>query len=216
MATIVTTDYVRDPDEITRRSFAIIRHETDVADVPSDLVGVVYRMVHASGMTDIVADLAWTADFAGAARGALASGATVLADSRMVASGVTRSRLPAGNPVICALDEPDLRERAAAAATTRSAAAVDLWVPHLSGAVCVIGNAPTALFRLLELLDDGAPRPAAIIATPPGFVGATESKAALAADNRGIPFLTLHGRRGGSAVAAAAVNALARPPEAAQ
>jgi precorrin isomerase len=211
MATIVTTDYVRDPDEITRQSFAIIRRETDVDGLPRDLLDVAYRMVHASGMTDIVDALAWSPDFGDAARAALAMGAPVLADSRMVASGVTRSRLPAANPVFCGLDEPDLAKMAAAAATTRSAAAVDLWMPHLEGALCVIGNAPTALFRLLELLDEGAPHPAAIIATPPGFVGAAESKIALAEDSRDVPFLALHGRRGGSAVAAAAVNALARP-----
>ncbi len=206
MANTATTDYLRDPEQITRRSFAIIRRETDVAGLPADLVEVAYRMVHASGMTDLIRDLAWSPDLAGAARGALASGVPVLVDSRMVASGI--SRLPAGNRVICALDAPDLSRRAASASTTRSAAAVDLWRPHLDGAVCVIGNAPTALFRLLELLDDGAPPPAAIIAAPPGFVGASEAKAALARDSRGVPFLTLRGRRGGSAVAAAAVNAL--------
>ena len=205
------TDYLRDPEQITRRSFAIIRRETDIAGLPADLAAVAYRMVHASGMTDLVRDLAWSADLAGAVRGALASGASVLADSRMVASGI--SRLPAGNRMICTLDAPGLSRRAAAASTTRSAAAVDLWLPHLDGAVCVIGNAPTALFRLLELLDDGAPAPAAIIAAPPGFVGASEAKAALARDSRGVPFLTLRGRRGGSAMAAAAVNAMAAPDD---
>ena len=175
---------------------------------------VAYRMVHASGMTDLVADLAFSADVADKARGALAVGAPILADCRMVASGISRQRLAAGNEVICTLGAPGLAERAASAQTTRSAAAVDLWWPQLAGALCVIGNAPTALFRLLELLAEGAPTPAAIIATPPGFVGASESKAALAGTDHGVPFLTLLGRRGGSAVAAAAVNALAAPPEA--
>ena len=147
------------------------------------------------------------------ARAALAAGAPILADCQMVASGISRSRFAAGNAVICTLAAPGLAERAASARTTRSAAAVDLWRPQLAGALCVIGNAPTALFRLLELLADGAPRPAAIVATPPGFVGASEAKAALASGGHGVPFLTLLGRRGGSAVAAAAVNALALPPD---
>ena len=165
-------------------------------------------------MTDLVADLAFSAGVAGKARGALSAGAPVLADCQMVASGISRRRLAAGNEVICTLGVPGLAERAASAQTTRSAAAVELWRPHLAGALCVIGNAPTALFRLLELLAEGAPRPAAIVATPPGFVGASEAKTALAEGRQGVPFLTLLGRRGGSAVAAAAVNALAAPPEA--
>ena len=214
MAATATVDYLRDPDGITRRSFAIIRRETDVAGLPADLVDVAYRMVHASGMTDLVADLAFSADLAERARGALAAGAPILADCQMVASGISRGRLAAGNEVICTLGAPGLAARAASAQTTRSAAAVELWQPHLAGALCVIGNAPTALFRLLELLAEGAPRPAAIVATPPGFVGASEAKAALAEGGHGVPFLTLLGRRGGSAVAAAAVNALAAPPEA--
>ena len=214
MAATATADYLRDPDGITRRSFAIIRRETDVAGLPADLVEVAYRMVHASGMTDLVADLAFSADVAVKARRALTAGAPVLADCQMVASGISRQRLAAGNEVICTLGVPGLAERAASARTTRSAAAVELWQPHLAGALCVIGNAPTALFRLLELLAEGAPHPAAIIATPPGFVGASDSKAALANGDHGIPFLTVLGRRGGSAVAAAAVNALAAPPEA--
>ena len=214
MAATATADYLRDPDGITRRSFAIIRRETDVAGLPADLVDVAYRMVHASGMTDLVADLAFSADVAKEARGALAAGAPILADCQMVASGISGRRLAAGNEVICTLGAPGLAERAASAQTTRSAAAVELWQPHLAGALCVIGNAPTALFRLLELLTEGAPRPAAIVATPPGFVGASEAKAALAEGGDGVPFLTLLGRRGGSAVAAAAVNALAAPPEA--
>ena len=213
MAATVTADYLRDPDGITRRSFAIIRRETDVAALPASLVDVAYRMVHASGMTDLVEDLAWSPDIGETARAALAEGAPILADCQMVASGISRRRLAAGNAVICTLGAPGLAARAAAAKTTRSAAAVDLWQPRLAGALCVIGNAPTALFRLLELLAEGAPRPAAIVATPPGFVGASEAKAALARGDHGIPFLILLGRRGGSAVAAAAVNALAAPPE---
>ena len=213
MAANVTADYLRDPDGIMRRSFAIIRQETDVRALPAGLVDVAYRMVHASGMTDLVEDLTWSPDLAESARAALAAGAPILADCRMVASGISRSRLRAGNEVICTLAAPGLAERAAAARTTRSAAAVDLWQPQLAGALCVIGNAPTALFRLLELLAEDAPRPAAIVATPPGFVGASESKTALARGDHGVPFLTLLGRRGGSAVAAAAVNALAMPPD---
>ena len=213
MAATTAADYLRDPEGITRRSFAIIRRETDVSTLPAGLVDVAYRMVHASGMTDLVEDLAWSADLAETARAALAAGAPILADCQMVASGISRQRLAAGNAVICTLAAPGLAERAASAQTTRSAVAVDLWRPQLAGAVCVIGNAPTALFRLLELLADGAPRPAAIVATPPGFVGASEAKAALASGGHGVPFLTLLGRRGGSAVAAAAVNALALPPD---
>lgn len=212
MAATATTDYLRDPAHITRRSFAIIRRETDVSALPAGLADVAYRMVHACGMTDLVADLAFSQDVAEKARMALAAGAPVLADCRMVAAGISRQRLRAGNEVICTLGESGLAARASAAGTTRSAAAVELWRPQLAGALCVIGNAPTALFRLLELLADGAPRPAAIVATPPGFVGAAEAKAALAEDGCGVPFLTLLGRRGGSAVAAAAVNALALPP----
>ena len=212
MAASATTDYLRDPAGITRRSFAIIRRETDVSALPAGLADVAYRMVHACGMTDLVADLAFSQDVAEKARAALAAGAPILADCRMVESGISRRRLRAGNAVICTLGAPDIAARASKAGTTRSAAAVELWRPHLAGALCVIGNAPTALFRLLELLADGAPRPAAIVATPPGFVGAREAKAALAHDSRSVPYLTLLGRRGGSAVAAAAVNALALPP----
>ncbi len=210
-----SADWLRDPEGITRRSFAIIRRETDVAALPAGLVEVAYRMVHASGMTDLVGDMAFSADVAERARAALAGGAPILADCRMVASGISRGRLRAGNAVICTLGEPGIAARAAATRTTRSAAAVELWRPRLAGALCVIGNAPTALFRLLELLAEGAPAPAAIIATPPGFVGAAEAKAALVATEHGVPYLTLLGRRGGSAVAAAAVNALAAPEGAA-
>jgi precorrin-8X/cobalt-precorrin-8 methylmutase len=202
-------DYLRDGDEIYRRSFRTIRAETDLTGVPEDLRPVAVRMVHACGMVDLVADLAFSDDVGLAARRALENGAPVLADAMMVAHGVTRARLPRDNEVLCMLGGDGLAEEARAAGTTRSAAAVDRWLPHLEGAVVAIGNAPTALFRLLELLHDGAPRPAAILGLPVGFVGAAESKVALSQSHLGVPWLTVHGRRGGSAMAAAAVNALA-------
>ena len=203
-------DYLRDPDEIYRRSFEIVRAETDFARLPESLHEVAVRIVHACGMPDVVVDLDWGGDPAAAGRTALAGGRPVVTDSRMVADGVIRERLPAGNRVHCFLGEPGLAAEARRAATTRSAAAVDRWLPVLDGAVVAIGNAPTALFRLLELLrEGGAPPPAVILAFPVGFVGAAESKRALADTADGPPFLTLHGRRGGSAIAAAAVNAFA-------
>ena len=203
-------DYLRDPEEIYRRSFAIVRAETDLTRLPAALHDMAVRIVHACGMTDVAAGLDWSGDPAAAGRGALARGGPVLTDSRMVANGVIRARLPAGNPVRCFVDEPGVAAHARRNATTRSAAAVDRWIPHLDGAVVAIGNAPTALFRLLELLRQGSPRPAVVLAFPVGFVGAAESKRALADLADGPPFLTLHGRRGGSAMAAAAVNAIAR------
>ncbi len=190
-------------DAIYARSFAIIDAETDWAGVPGELRPVVRRMIHACGMTDLVADLAWSDDFVARAVGALAAGAPVIADARMVACGVVHDFLPAENAVVCALD----RVAAPPPGTTRSAAAIDALADALGGAVLVIGNAPTALFRLLERARAGGPVPAAVIAVPVGFVGAAESKAALA-EAAPCPFLTLHGRRGGSAMAAAAVNAL--------
>ena len=202
-------DYLRDPEEIYRRSFAIVRAETDLSRLPPDLHDVAVRIVHACGMPDVVADLDWGGEPAAAGRAALAGGQPVLTDSRMVAHGVIRARLPAGNPVRCFVDEPGVAANAGRDATTRSAAAVDRWLPHLDGAVVAIGNAPTALFRLLERLGEGAPPPAAVLAFPVGFVGAAESKRALARRPDAPPFLTLHGRRGGSAIAAAAVNAIA-------
>ena len=205
----VPPDYLRDPAEIYRRSFEIVRTETDLAHLPESLHDVAVRIVHACGMTDVVADLDWCGDPAAAGRAALAGGRPVLTDSRMVADGVIRGRLPAGNSVRCFLDDSGLTAAARRLATTRSAAAVDRWLPHLGNAVVAIGNAPTALFRLLELLGEGAPPPAVILAFPVGFVGAAESKRALADADGRPPFLTLHGRRGGSAIAAAAVNALA-------
>ncbi len=205
-------NYLRDPEEIYRRSFATVRDETDLSSLPADLRDLAVRLVHACGMPDIVTELAWDGDLAGAARRALKAGAPVLADCRMVADGVIRSRLPANNRVICTLPDAAVPARAKQLGTTRSAAAVDLWPPRLAGAVVAIGNAPTALFRLLELLLEGAPRPAAILGFPVGFIGAAESKAALIETASGVPYITLRGRRGGSPLAAAAVNALASPP----
>jgi precorrin-8X/cobalt-precorrin-8 methylmutase len=201
-------DYLRDPTEIYRRSFATIAAETALDRLPADVAELATRLVHACGMTDLVDDLAFSAEVVAAGRAALASGAPVLVDARMVAAGIMGARLPAGNEVICFLDDPALPGLAARMATTRSAAAVELWRPRLAGAVVAIGNAPTALFHLLEALDRGAPRPAAILGFPVGFVGAAESKDELARDPRGVPFATVLGRRGGSALAAAAVNAL--------
>jgi precorrin-8X/cobalt-precorrin-8 methylmutase len=206
-------DYLRDGDEIYRRSFSTIRSETDLSRVPEDLRPVAVRMVHACGMVDLVHDLAFRDDVGFVARRALEDGAPILADAMMVAHGVTRSRLPSNNAVLCTLGDPGVSEEARAASTTRSASAVDRWIPHLEGSVVAIGNAPTALFRLLELLGEGAPRPAAILGLPVGFVGAAESKLALAQGLHGVPWLTVHGRRGGSAMAAAAVNALASSRE---
>ncbi|MGD1880579.1 MAG: precorrin-8X methylmutase [Kiloniellaceae bacterium] len=203
-------DYIRDPQEITRRSFEIVRAETDLSALPEDVGEVALRVVHACGMPEIAPDFAYGGDLAGAGRAALQAGATVLADCAMVADGVTRGRLPAANPVVCTLNDPRTPARAKELATTRSAAAVDLWGDDLKDAVVAIGNAPTALFRLMEILAAGAPRPAVILAFPVGFVGAAESKDALIAADLGVPYLTLRGRRGGSAMAAAAVNALAR------
>jgi precorrin-8X/cobalt-precorrin-8 methylmutase len=205
-------EYVRDGAAIYRQSFATIRAEADLAAVPADLEKAAVRMIHACGMVDLVGDLAFSPEVGTRARSALRAGAPILADALMVAEGVTRRRLPADNEVVCSLRDPRIAQLAAEAGTTRSAAAVDLWLPWLDGAVVAIGNAPTALFRLLELLAEGAPRPAAVLGLPVGFVGAAESKVALA-DSGLVPFLTVHGRRGGSALAAAAVNALAQDEE---
>jgi len=201
-------DYLRDPEEITRRSFATVRAEADLDGLPADMADLAVRLIHACGMVDIVADLAWRGDAVARGRAALTAGAPVLVDAVMVAEGVNRERLPAGNAVICTLREPGVAARARAATTTRSAAAVDLWGDRTDGAVIAIGNAPTALFRLLEHLAEGAPRPALVLAFPVGFIGAAESKEALIAGAGDLPYVTLRGRRGGSALAAAAVNAL--------
>jgi len=206
-------DYERDGAAIYARSFATIRSEADLRGVPADLEAVVVRIIHACGDVDIVAGVEASADFAGAARAALLAGRPIWCDSNMVAHGITPARLPATNPVRCALRDEGIAADAVAAGNTRSAVAVDRWVEDLDGAVAVIGNAPTALFRLLELVLDGVAKPAAIIGIPVGFVGAAESKTALATLPHGIPFLTVHGRRGGSAMAAAAVNALASTKE---
>ncbi|MEM1160652.1 MAG: precorrin-8X methylmutase [Pseudomonadota bacterium] len=201
--------YERDPAEIYRQSFATVRREARLDHLPDDLHGTAIRLVHASGMPEITARLAWSEGVAAAVTRALAGGATVLCDCEAVAAMVIRRNLPAKNPVLCTLNDPSVSDRAAEIGNTRSAAAVELWTERMEGAVVSIGNAPTALFHLLELLDAGAPRPAAILGFPVGFVGAAESKAELAANSRGVPFLTLRGRKGGSAMAAAAVNALA-------
>ena len=206
-------DYVRDGQEIYNRSFAIIRAEADLSRIPADLEKLAVRVAHASGMVDVIGDLVFSANAGAAGRTALAQGAPILCDCRMVAEGVTRARLPKNNEVICTLSDPRTPELAKNLGTTRSAAALELWRPHLEGSVITIGNAPTVLFRLLELLDEGAPKPALILGFPVGFVGAAESKAALAAGSRGVPFVVMRGRRGGSAMAAAAVNALASDKE---
>jgi precorrin-8X/cobalt-precorrin-8 methylmutase len=206
-------DYIRDGNEIYRQSFATIRSEANLSILPKDLEVVAVRLIHACGMTDIVEDLAYSKDVAQIGRTALQNGAKIFCDSQMVANGITRSRLPANNGVICTLNAPEVIAIASKIQNTRSAAALELWEKDLEGAIVAIGNAPTALFRLLELLDLGFPKPAVILGFPVGFVGAMESKAALAENSRGIPFLTIHGRRGGSAMAAAAVNSLAQEQE---
>ncbi|MBL8570559.1 MAG: precorrin-8X methylmutase [Phreatobacter sp.] len=206
------SDYLRDGAAIYARSFAMIRAEADLSRFSGTAERVVVRMIHACGMTDLPADVEMSADFAAVAEAALAAGASILCDARMVAYGITRARLPAANEVLCTLDDPRVPGLAEAMGTTRSAAAMELWRERLAGSLVVVGNAPTSLFRLLDMLDDGAPRPAAVIGIPVGFVGAAESKEALAKDGR-VPFLVVHGRRGGSAMAAAAVNALASVKE---
>jgi precorrin-8X/cobalt-precorrin-8 methylmutase len=206
-------DYLRDGDDIYRQSFATIRAEADLGCLPADLEKLAVRVIHACGMVDIVADLRFSPGAGDAGRRALAAGAPILCDARMVAEGITRARLPAANEVICTLGDPRVRDLARERRTTRSAAALELWRPHLAGSVVAIGNAPTALFHLLDMLDAGAPRPALILGFPVGFVGAHESKALLAADSRGVPYVAVLGRRGGSAMAAAAVNALATESE---
>jgi precorrin-8X/cobalt-precorrin-8 methylmutase len=205
------SDYVRDGAEIYRRSFATIRAETDLTGIPPEVARVAVRMIHACGMTDLVSDLEWSPQVVAEARRALDGGAPVLCDAMMVASGVTRKRLPAGNEIVCTLNDPGVPELAERLGTTRSAAALELWRDRLDGAVVAIGNAPTALFRLLELVAEGAGRPAAVLGIPVGFVGAAESKQALADSD--LDYLVVHGRRGGSAMTAAAVNAIASDAE---
>lgn len=205
-------NYRRDAAQIYAQSFATIRAEADLARFSAAQERVAVRVIHACGMVEIARDLEFSADFTTAAREALRAGKPVFCDSKMVAQGVTRSRLPANNDVICTLDEPGVSARASALRTTRSAAALDIWGRRLAGALVAIGNAPTALFRLLDLLEAGVPSPAAVIGMPVGFVGAAESKDALAAYG-GVPYLIVRGRKGGSAMAAATVNALASEVE---
>jgi precorrin-8X/cobalt-precorrin-8 methylmutase len=206
-------DYIRDGSAIYDKSFAMIRAEANLSEVPIDLEKLVVRLIHSCGITDIVKDIQASPNAGTIGRNALAKGAPILCDAHMVANGVTRSRLSANNSVICTLRDERTPELAKQLGNTRSAAAMELWLPDLAGAVVAIGNAPTALFHLLEMIDNGAPKPALILGFPVGFVGAAESKAELAANNRGVPFVTLHGRKGGSAIAAAAVNALAQEKE---
>lgn len=207
-----TQDYIRDGAAIYARSFAIIRDEADLSGYSPEEERVAVRIIHACGMVDIVRDLVMSPNFAASASLALKSGAPILCDAMMVADGVTRARLLAKNEVICTLRDSRVPQIASDIGNTRTAAAMELWRPHLAGALVVVGNAPTALFRLLEMFDEGAPKPAAVIGMPVGFVGAAESKDALAADGR-LPFAIIKGRKGGSAVAAAAVNALASEAE---
>lgn len=198
--------YLKDPEAIYRQSFATIRAEADFTGLPDDAVTLATRLIHACGMTDVTRDLRVTPDFVAAASAALAAGRPLLTDAEMVKQGIIANR----DAVICTLNDPAARAIGLREGTTRSAAAVELWRPHLQGALVVIGNAPTALFALLEQIDGGGPRPAAIAAFPVGFVGAAESKDELVANPRGLPYATLLGRRGGSAMAAAVVNALTR------
>ena len=205
---MATLEYLKDPQAITGKSFGIVRAEADLSHLPAQLESVAVRMIHACGMSDIADDLRFDENIAVTAGAALKADAPVIADCEAVAAAITRKFLPAENEILCTLNDARTPALAKEHATTRSAAAVRLWSTGV--AIVVIGNAPTALFALLELLDGGADKPAAIIATPVGFVGAAESKAELVRDPRGVPFLTLLGRRGGSAIAAAALNAIAK------
>jgi len=206
-------DYIRNGEEIYLKSFAMIRQEAKLDHLKPNLAHVAVRLIHACGMTDIVEDLEASADAVEKGRQALQQGAKILCDSQMVAHGITKSRLSANNQIICTLNDLQVPDLAKKINNTRSAAALNLWENDLLNSVVVIGNAPTALFYLLELLDQGFPKPALILGFPVGFVGAMESKAELAYNSRGVPFITLHGRRGGSAIAVAAVNALAKESE---
>lgn len=206
-------EYEKDGAEIYRQSFATIRAEADLTGLPAEVSQVAVRMIHACGMVDLVRDLAYSPGVVLRAREALRAGAPILCDAQMVASGVTRKRLPADNDVVCTLSDPSVPALAEKLGTTRSAAALELWRDRLEGSVVAVGNAPTALFRLLEMIAEGAPRPAAVIGAPVGFIGAAESKDALAASPLGLEHLVVRGRRGGSAMAAAAVNAIASEAE---
>ena len=210
----MTGDYLRDPKEIYRQSFSTIRREADLSNFTEDIANIAVRLIHACGMTDIVNDIIYSPDTASSAREALKQGAPVLCDARMVAEGIISSRLPANNEVLCWNKHPECAPLANKMGTTLSAAAVEFWRPQLAGAIVVVGNAPTTLFRLLEVLSEGVEPPAVIFGFPVGFVGAAESKELLVNQCReSIPFMTLSGRRGGSAIAAAAVNAVAKHTE---
>lgn len=204
-------DYIHDGTAIYERSFAIIRAEADLSRFSEAEADVAIRMIHACGQVEAASHFVFSDDFVAAARAALSAGAPIFCDAEMVSHGVTRARLPAGNEVTCTLRDPRTAEIAKTIANTRSAAAIDLWGERMAGSVVAIGNAPTALFYLLEKLRDGAPKPAAIIGMPVGFVGAAESKDALAENSYGVPYAIVRGRLGGSAMTAAALNALARP-----
>jgi precorrin-8X/cobalt-precorrin-8 methylmutase len=208
----MSTDYLRDGAEIYRRSFATIRAEADLTGLPPDVAYLAVRMIHACGQVDLPADVGYSAGVVGQARAALRNGAPILCDAMMVASGVTRARLPRDNEVLCTLRDPRVPDLARDLGTTRSAAALELWRDKLDGAVVAVGNAPTALFHLLDMIDAGAPRPAAVLGIPVGFIGAAESKQALS-ERTDLEFLVVHGRRGGSAITAAALNALASEQE---
>ncbi|MBF6139211.1 MULTISPECIES: precorrin-8X methylmutase [Nocardia] len=208
----VRASYLTDGAEIYRRSFATIRAEADLSGFPTDVARVAVRMIHGCGQVDLAGDIAYSPGVVAAARAALRAGAPILCDANMVAAGVTRRRLPADNEVICLLRDPRVPELAARLGTTRSAAALELWRDRLAGAVVAVGNAPTALFHLLDMLDAGAPRPAAVLGIPVGFVGAAESKQALI-EHGGVEYLTVRGRRGGSAITASALNAIASDEE---
>ena len=202
-------DYVRNPAEIYRRSFATVRDEADLDQLSPDMANVAIRLIHSCGTPDIVMDLRYHSNVVSAGREALKKGAPILVDAEMVAAGIIRKHLSTKNKIVCTLNDARTPTHAKEVGNTRSAAAVDYWIDHLDGAVVVIGNAPTALFRLLEVLLEGAPKPAVILGFPVGFIGAAESKQALADFGNDIPFITLLGRRGGSAIASASVNALA-------
>ena len=204
-------DYIKDGQEIYRQSFATIRAEADLSRFSGEEAEIAVRMIHACGMVEAARFFQFSQGFVEAARGALERGKPIFTDAEMVARGVTRARLPAGNDVICEINNPETPYLAQDHGTTRSAAAIHIWLPRLEGSVVAIGNATTALFHLLELLADGAPKPAAIIGMPVGFVGAAESKQALGENSYGVPFALVEGRLGGSAMTAAALNALARP-----
>jgi precorrin-8X/cobalt-precorrin-8 methylmutase len=207
------SEYIKDGAEIYRRSFATIREETDLEGLDPILERVVVRMIHACGMVDLAGDVSASRGFGACAQELLRTGSPILCDTNMVASGITRARLPAGNEVVCTLSDPRVAELAVELQTTRTAAALELWRDRLDGAVVVVGNAPTALFRLLEMVEQDGVRPGAVVGVPVGFIGAAESKVALGEHPAALDHLVVHGRRGGSAIAVAAVNALASEAE---